>query len=455
MSIGTNLSLRIVAILLGGFVFLQVLIASSVLLPGNGDMRRPYGLPRPAEVRTMALTIERAPAAGREAVVRLFDQSLYHAALHPAPPPAPDREEHDDLRQLAAYYRAAMPERQIVVGGARPLLRRLNGDRPRSARFLAPVSVAVRLAGGQYLVLDSRPSATIRQYMRSRSVIGAVGGLLLLFVLLLAVWRTTGPLVRLGRGVRGFSASLDAPDLPEQGPREVRDVAAALNDMKRRIAVLIDQRTHMLAAIAHDMRTYLTRMRLRSEFIGDPDQQARAVRDLDEMAALLDDTLLLASGGDAQGAAPEALDLYAVVAELADERCELGERVSLAGPHTDAMATARRLGVRRILTNLIDNGLRHGTQVEISVAQERNAIELRVTDDGPGLPDRALARLGDPFGRLDPSRDRSTGGAGLGLAIVKALAARDGATVRFANGGTGGLVVSVRYPLAALGLTPG
>lgn len=446
MSIGTNLSLRIAAILLGGFVLLQILIASSVMLPGHGDTRRPFGLPHPHDVRTMAAAIERAPAAERGALVQVLDQSLYHVALHAVPPPAPDGEEHEDLRQLATGYRSAMPGREIVVGGKRPLLRRLTGDRPRSARFLAPVSVAVRLADGRYLVLDSRPSASIRQYLRGRSVTGAAGGLILLLALLLAVWRTTGPLVRLGRGVRGFSASLDAADLPEQGPREVRDVAVALNEMKRRVVTLIDQRTQMLAAIAHDMRTYLTRLRLRSDFIGDPEQQVRAIRDLDEMTALLDDTLLLASGGDSE-ARGERLDLYAIAEELAGERRELGERVDVEGSTGDAQVTARRVGVRRILANLIDNGLRHGTRVGISVMREDGVIVMRVVDNGPGLPESALARIGEPFARLDPSRDRSTGGAGLGLAIVKALAARDGAEVRFANDAARGLAVSVRYPV--------
>lgn len=446
MSIGTNLSLRIAAILLGGFVLLQILIASSVMLPGHGDTRRPFGLPHPHDVRTMAAAIERAPAAERGALVQVLDQSLYHVALHAVPPPAPDGEEHEDLRQLATGYRSEMPGREIVVGGKRPLLRRLTGDRPRSARFLAPVSVAVRLADGRYLVLDSRPSAAIRQYLRGRSVTGAAGGLILLLALLLAVWRTTGPLVRLGRGVRGFSASLDGADLPEQGPREVRDVAVALNEMKRRVVTLIDQRTQMLAAIAHDMRTYLTRLRLRSDFIGDPEQQARAIRDLDEMTALLDDTLLLASGGDSE-ARGERLDLYAIAEELAGERRELGERVEVEGSTGDAQVTARRVGVRRILANLIDNGLRHGTRVGISVMREDGVIVMRVVDNGPGLPESALARIGEPFARLDPSRDRSTGGAGLGLAIVKALAARDGAEVRFANDAARGLAVSVRYPV--------
>ncbi|QDX25511.1 HAMP domain-containing protein [Sphingomonas suaedae] len=444
MSIGANLSLRIAAILLGGFVLLQLLIASSVTLPGSADTRRPYSLPRPDEVRTMVAAIERTPAADRLAVIALFDQSLYHSALADALPPTKDRDGDADLRDLAGRYRSVLPGREVVVWGSGSLLRRLLGNRPRSARLLAPVNVAVRLSDGRYLVFDSRPSATLRRYLRGRSIVGAVGGLILLAVLLIAVRRTTGPLVRLARGVRGFSAATHAPDLPEEGPREVRAVAAALNEMKRRIIGLIDQRTAMLAAIAHDMRTYLTRLRLRSEFIGDPDQQMRANRDLDEMAGLLDDTLILASGRDGRETPAEPVDLRAVADELVTERCELGEKVMVDGGAVP-LVLARRVGVRRILSNLIDNGLRHGSEVRVTVREEGDGVLLSVEDDGPGLPEAALARLGEPFARLDPSRDRESGGAGLGLAIVKALAARDAAEVRFANRRGGGLKVTLHY----------
>jgi len=221
--------------------------------------------------------------------------------------------------------------------------------------------------------------------------------------------------VSLAAGVRRFGAGLDAPDLPVEGTREVRDLAVAFNDMKRRISALMAERTRTLAAIAHDMRTYLTRMRLRAEFIDDADHRARAVRDLDEMAALLDDTLLLARTETVESEPPPRVDLRALVVEAAETYGAAPEALQLTVPEDAVPGQARPLAVRRILANLLDNGLRHGTKVELSLVSRGGQAVLTVTDNGPGMSAESLARLGEPFHRSDPSRNRDTGGGGGGL----------------------------------------
>lgn len=443
MTITSNLSLRITAILLVGFVALQLLIVAATTLPSRGDDRRPYNLPLPEQARAMVEAIERTPGARRAGLVGAFDGGLYTVSLAPALPAAA-AEPTPDLDLLSDYYGRALPGRAIAVNGRRPRLGRLVGSRPRPARFFAPVSVAIGLADGGAVVLSSRPSPAMRHYFRSRSWVSALGGLILLVALGLAVRQTTRPLVRLSQGVRRFGTTLDAPDLPVAGPREVRELAQSFNEMKGRIRDLMAERTRMLAAIAHDLRTYLTRLRLRAEFIDDPRHREGAVRDLDEMAALLDDTLFLARG-EADRAPPGALDLAAAAMALVAVRQELGDAVTIesAGP---LPVRATPLSVRRILGNLIDNGLRYGTAVTVRLAPAAGHADLIVEDDGPGVPPEVLARLGEPFNRLDASRNRETGGAGLGLAIVRALAAHDGATVTFTNRDAGGLRVTVRYP---------
>jgi signal transduction histidine kinase len=347
-----------------------------------------------------------------------------------------------DLTELQGYYAHALPGRQVIVGGRRPLIGRLIGSQPRPARFFAPVTVAIGLHQGA-LVITSTPSAAMRAYLRSRSVLGAIGGLVVLLVLALAVRQTTRPIADLSRGVRRFGADLDAPDLPLAGPREIRELAGSFNDMKARIRELMQERTRVLAAIAHDMRTYLTRLRLRAEYIDHPEQRVRAVGDLDEMAALLNDTLFLAED---EARAPSAIrmNLADAVTGVVDVRRDLGDAVT-AETGGAAWVMASPIGVRRILDNLIDNGLRHGAGVLVRLVRVDETVELIVEDDGPGVAPEILARLGEPFTRGDPSRNRETGGAGLGLAIVRALAARDGATVGFANRVEGGLRVTVRY----------
>jgi len=445
MTVGSNLSLRITALLLGGFVVLQALVWAAMALPGRGDDRRPYNLPRPEQVAAMAQALEAVPRDQRAALLETFNGSLYTVRILRDPPPAADG--GGALSQLRSDYAQALPDREVAIAAKRPRLGRIVGDRPRPARFFAPITVAVTLRDGEQLVIDSRPSSLVRTFLRQRAFIGTLGGLIVLAILALAVRQTTRPLARMSAGVRRFSSDLDAPDLPLAGPREVRDLSLAFNDMKARIVSLMSERTRVLAAIAHDMRTYLTRLRLRADLIEDPIQRGKAAADLDEMAALLDDTLLFARR-DAGVTPPSALlNLADELAALARLRQEMGDDVRLLPVEANLAIRSTPLSLKRMMDNLIDNGLRHGQAVTISAQREGEVVVVRVSDDGPGVPTEALERLGEPFGRLDPSRDREMGGAGLGLAIVRAIAERDNAEVSFANAPGGGFVVSLRFPV--------
>lgn len=448
MSIGSNLSLKLAAILLLGFILLQALIWAAMALPAGGSDRRPFNLPRPGELRTMVDTLEATPAARRGALVELLNGSLYTVRVLGAAP-RPPLGRRQGLDTLQRSYAAALPGRAVNVDGRRPLIGGFR-ERPRVSRFLAPIRVTVALRDGTVLVVNSRPSAVVRAYLRERSMLGAMGGIAVLGVLMLAVRQTTRPLVDLSRGVRHFASDLAAPDVPVRGSRELRELSGAFNEMKTRIGDLVAERTRMLAGIAHDMRTYLTRLRLRAEFIDDPGQRARAAADLDEMAALLDDTLLFARRDAERERTPERIALPEELAAFAALREEMGDPVTLA-PVPDLAISAERIAFRRMLANLVDNAVRHGAQVRIAAhgEDEGEGVVIAVEDDGPGIPADALARLGEPFGRLDPSRDRQTGGAGLGLAIVRALADREGATVTFANRAEGGLVAALHFPARA------
>lgn len=443
MTIGSNLSLRLAAILLVGFILLQLLVAL-IALPSSEDTRRPYNLPRPEEAAAIADALDRTPAREREGLVDALDGGIYSIAIAPVSPAPGSRP--DDLRDLEASYDAAMPGRQVTVDGRRPRLGRLIGPAARPARFFAPIRVAIDLNGGGVLLITSQPSDAARAWLQGRAMIGALGGLMLLVALMLAVRQTTRPLSRLSHGVRRFAGNLDTPDLPVSGPREVRELATAFNDMKAQIRALIDERTRVLAAIAHDLRTYLTRLRLRAEFIDDPDHRSRAARDLDEMTTLINDTLLLADRDSAPPSHPERVELTQALAEIVDAHRELGGTVTLAPVPDDLAIAATPLALRRILDNLIANGLRHGDAVAVSAHAAGEMVDIVVEDDGPGVPIDALASLGIPFQRFDPSRSRETGGAGLGLAIVRALAGRDQAEVIFAQGSPVGLRVTIRYP---------
>lgn len=444
MTVGSNLSLRITALLLIGFVLFQMAIVATMALPSRGNDRRPYNLPLPEQVHMMVDLLDPAPPARRAMLIDMFNSSLYTVSIRHDPlAPLPSRRK--GLDQLERQYDAALPGHAVDLVGRQPLLDRIAGKGPWPGRFFAPIFITVRLQGGDVLVIDSRPSALVRSWLRERSLIGAIGGLIVLAVLALAVRQTTRPLVRLSRGVRELSGNLDTPDLPVSGSREMRALSAAFNEMKARIGSLLSERTRMLAGIAHDMRTYLTRLRLRADFIDDVDQRTRAIADLDEMAALLDDTLLFARRDADAAPKPQRIDVATELAAIAALRRDMGEAVELLPVPTGLTIQATPIALRRMLANLIDNGLRHGGQVTLSAGAWRGGVKIAVADNGPGVPEAALSHLGEPFGRIDPSRDRSTGGAGLGLAIVKALAERDGAEVSFANRAGGGFVATLAF----------
>jgi signal transduction histidine kinase len=273
---------------------------------------------------------------------------------------------------------------------------------------------------------------------------GAVAGILAL-ILFYCIHQVVVPARRLARAAHGLAHDIDMPDLPARGATEINMLSSAFNGMKHTIRGLMNERTRVLAAIAHDFRTYLTRLRLRAEFIEDPHQRAQAIRDLDDMNLLLDDTLIFARETTSETRKhPEHCDVATELESLAQIRQEIGEAVTLNIQHTGPLeARCAPLALRRMLANLTDNALRYGKNAELSAWREDAMIKLSVTDQGPGVPPGALERMLQPFERLEPSRGRQTGGAGLGLAIVGALAKSQGGDLEIENRREGGLRATI------------
>ena len=264
---------------------------------------------------------------------------------------------------------------------------------------------------------------------------------------LLVRWLTQ-PLTGFAAASKELYRSKEAVLVPEDGPREVRALAVAFNDMQRRIGRLIDDRTQALAAVSHDLKTPITRLRFRIEDVAEPEARASIAADLDEMERMLDQTLAYLRGDRADEEIKQ-IDIVAILGTIVDDANDRGRSVALQGA-TNVIVPGRRLALKRAFGNLIDNAIKYGSQADILVDDRPGNVIVKIRDHGPGIAPEDVERALAPFVRLEPSRNQETGGFGLGLTIAHAIVEGHGGSMSFANHVDGGLVVKVSLPKAQL-----
>jgi signal transduction histidine kinase len=267
---------------------------------------------------------------------------------------------------------------------------------------------------------------------------------LALSAVLYAMTRTiTRPLGDLARAADEVGRGSAATALEERGARELRRATRAFNAMQERLRRYLDSRTQVLAAMSHDLRTPLTRLRLRVESIDDDDLRQRCVEDLDEMSNMVRGALGVFRGMNDEET-PVPVDINALVRELQRQHAELGDEVSIVGA-AQAPYTAKPLALKRCLGNLVQNAIRHGVRATVHIDDGKQLI-LRVLDEGPGIPDDMLEKVFEPFFRLEQSRNRDTGGTGLGLSIARDIAQAHGGSLSLHNRAEGGLQAVLVLP---------
>jgi len=268
-------------------------------------------------------------------------------------------------------------------------------------------------------------------------------------VTVLGLWAAralAAPLSSFARAAENFSLDGGAEPLPERGPEEIRSVARALNRMHERIARLMSDRTRMLAAISHDLRTPITRLRLRAEFIEDEGNRKRMLIDLDQMRAMLESVLSLLRN-DRKIEAITLVDIASTLQLIADQFGDMGHVVRYAGPQS-ATAAARPEDLHRGVTNLVENAVRFGAEVTIRLDMSGTSLVIDVEDDGPGISDARKQEMLEPFVRGDDARtmDESTG-FGLGLSIARAIAVAHGGELSLHDREPHGLIVRMQLPI--------
>ena len=278
--------------------------------------------------------------------------------------------------------------------------------------------------------------------------LGAATLLLYLIVLgasLFIALRLARPLGDLARAAERFKGR-DLPDpVVPRGPADLRRAIEAFNAMNGRVVTLLDEKDRMLGAIGHDLRTPLASLRIRAESVEPAEERTRTIATIEQMAAMLEDILILARTGRAREATRE-MDLTALADALVEEYRDLGRPVDMAPSMRLAVKIQPNL-VRRAVRNLVDNAVTYGGAATVQIEERDGSAIIAVSDRGPGLPEGQLEAVLDPFFRNEESRNRETGGSGLGLAIARAVAESHGGSLRLENGAAGGLVALLTIPL--------
>jgi signal transduction histidine kinase len=266
-----------------------------------------------------------------------------------------------------------------------------------------------------------------------------------LLISLFAVRWVTRPLSMLAQAADNLGGDINQPPLPETGPTEARHAAHAFNTMQVRLKRFIEDRARLLTAISHDLKTPITRMRLRAEMLDDDELRQSFTRNLDEMQAIATETLDFLRADDAHEAL-QPVDVCALLETLRDDAAELGQQIEITTCQLQPYP-ARPIALKRCVSNLINNAIKYGGNAQVSANETEDALMVVVTDSGPGIPEDQLESVFEPFYRLETSRSRETGGTGLGLSIARNIALSHGGDLRLVNIPEGGLKAILSLPL--------
>jgi two-component system, OmpR family, osmolarity sensor histidine kinase EnvZ len=439
---------RMMAIVLLAVFAMMAIAAGLGYVARNRDPGDTTAMLLPERAAAIVEVLEHTPSPRRATAIAALNSETVEVSYRPDKPDVPAAERLPFVERAIAPYFAEVGGREVIAtlpSYATAGWKRLRiGQYWRASR--QPLKIAIGLSTGGYAVLETRGDIVRRLWgVPPGFLIGALGALVGLAAIV-AIMREARPLRRLSDSVARFGGSAVPDPVQARGAPEIKRLIGAVNDMQERIAGLVKGRTVLLGAISHDLKTYLTRLRLRAETIPDAEQRARAVRDLDDMTALIEDALALARGASVSERREE-VDVARLVEEEITGRKD--ERLEFSGggsPRADVAGDA--MALRRLFANLIDNALRYGKRAKVSVSGDRTALIVTVDDDGPGIPELERAAVFEPFYRVDPSRSRETGGAGLGLAIARAIVEAHGGGIGAETSPLGGARIRVSLPVA-------
>ena len=303
---------------------------------------------------------------------------------------------------------------------------------------------SVALADGRWLNVAVGPPPGAPAWGPAFVAVFLLSALGIAAVAVFTGWRMAKPMRGLAAAAGRLGRGEAVEDIPEAGPVETRETVRAFNLMRARLDRYVSDRTAMLAAVSHDLRTPITSLRLHAEFVEDLETRAKIVAALDEMQRMVEDALAFIRE-DARREETRSVDLHALVDAVAADLAELGRDIAVADSGR-VLAACRPAALRRALRNLLENAAVYGGRATVRIERDDEEVRVVVEDEGPGIPEADLERVFEPFVRLEASRSRDTGGSGLGLAIARSIVRAHGGDIALRNRPEGGLRATVALP---------
>lgn len=448
-----SLAGRTLLVLLVGLMFSHVLSMGLYLTDRTQLLALVGGEHVADQVAMLTRMVERASAEERKHIVTFAQSPRFKVSWD---------DEKDVEEGTGSDWRRAILKRSLndYLGNSFEVTfdvveKRMAGEVPEGARVssLDPadegghaIRVSVHLSDGSWLNF----LAVLEGLNRDWSMrLGLSLGVMVVAVVILSavvVHRVSLPLRGFAAAAHRLGTDLGAPPLAVDGPWEVKEVISAFNQTQQRLRAFVDDRTQMIAAISHDLRTPITRMRLRAEFVEDEEERKKMLSDLEAMEHMIASTLAFARE-DAVVEPTKLVDLQTLVESLCDDWRDTGASVSCKiEPNGRAVVSCRPVALRRALNNLIENAVDYGNCARVLVHVDHENVQVVIEDDGPGIPDERHEDVFGPYFRLDPSRSRETGGTGLGLALARTVVRAHGGDIKLSNRQGGGLRAVMALP---------
>ena len=419
-------------------------------------VRAALGFEAAGRAANVALLLEEAPESLQQAILRAANSPLVRFDLSDIP--AVDHESHADGGAVEARVRGLLGganDREIrvelheVEQGIPPMphlapeMAEMHLAMMRGELSAIEMQLSIALADGQWLNVGTRFERPPLQWPWASIVsFGITAAIILVSACWFLLTRLTGPLLRVSRAADQLGRGEAVDPLPLIGPSEVRGLTQAFNRMQARLTRFVADRTRLLAALGHDLRSPLTAMRVRAEMVDEDETRDSLVASIEEMQEMVDATLAFARGM-ASSEVYETVDLKTYLKQLQADMID-GFTLDTAN---SISVRLRPQSVRRALRNIIENAQRYGGGAEVTFVHDAEYVQIRVSDNGPGVPEAELEQVFEPFFRLEKSRSRETGGTGLGLSIARTIVRAHGGDVALTNRTEGGLLVTVTLPL--------